>query len=75
MLSKENVLHSLPAEWPEDPIDELVSISSHSSKKILVVLDDDPTGTQTVHDIEVLTEWLSQNLIFSLFRIHLPLEI
>ena len=26
--------------------------------KTLVVLDDDPTGTQTVHDVEVLTEWL-----------------
>lgn len=57
VLSKEDVLHSLPAEWPEDPIDNLVPIAFHSSKKILVVLDDDPTGTQTVHDIEVLTEW------------------
>jgi hypothetical protein len=57
MLSKEDVLQSLPSEWPEDPIDNLVPIASHSSKKFLVVLDDDPTGTQTVHDIEVLTEW------------------
>jgi len=57
MLSKEDVLRSLPAEWTEDPIDNLVPIASQSSKKILVVLDDDPIGTQTVHDIEVLTEW------------------
>ena len=57
LLSKEDVLHSLPAEWPEDPMDDLVSVASRNSKKILVVLDDDPTGTQTVHDIEVLTEW------------------
>jgi len=38
-------------------MDDLVSVASRNSKKILVVLDDDPTGTQTVHDIEVLTEW------------------
>ena len=28
---------------------------SQRNEKILVVLDDDPTGTQTVHDIVVLT--------------------
>lgn len=26
---------------------------------VIIVLDDDPTGTQTVHDIPVLTEWTS----------------
>lgn len=57
MLSKEDILHSLPAEWPKDPMNDVVSIASLSSTNILVVLDDDPTGTQTVHDIEVLTEW------------------
>jgi hypothetical protein len=57
MLDKDDVLRSLPAEWPEVPMDDLVSSASHDSKKVLVVLDDDPTGTQTVHDIEVLTEW------------------
>ncbi|CAD6339620.1 unnamed protein product [Miscanthus lutarioriparius] len=63
MLSKEDVLRSLPAEWTEDPIDNLVPIATQSSKKILVVLDDDPTGTQTVHDIEVLTEWPVEALV------------
>ncbi|KAG2605090.1 hypothetical protein PVAP13_4NG115400 [Panicum virgatum] len=63
LLSKEDVLHSLPAEWPEDPMDDLVSVASRNSKKILVVLDDDPTGTQTVHDIEVLTEWPVEALV------------
>ncbi|CAM0913964.1 unnamed protein product [Alopecurus aequalis] len=57
MVNKEDLLCSLPAEWPEVPMEDLVSSASHDSKKILVVLDDDPTGTQTVHDIEVLTEW------------------
>ncbi|KAK3128896.1 hypothetical protein QOZ80_6BG0467940 [Eleusine coracana subsp. coracana] len=63
MLSKEDVLHSLPAEWSEDPMDDVVSIASRSSTNILVVLDDDPTGTQTVHDIEVLTEWPVEALV------------
>ncbi len=30
-------------------------LAAHPTK--VVVLDDDPTGTQTVHDIPVLTEW------------------
>jgi uncharacterized protein YgbK (DUF1537 family) len=29
----------------------------HASGQKIVVLDDDPTGTQTVHDVPVLTEW------------------
>ena len=53
---KEVVLKSLPSEWPLDPIDDIQRLNQNNSK-ILVVLDDDPTGTQTVHDIEVLTEW------------------
>jgi len=30
---------------------------NEQSKKKIIVLDDDPTGVQTVQDIEVLTEW------------------
>ena len=56
VLSKESILQSLPSKWPVDPIDDVHKLIENSSK-ILVVLDDDPTGTQTVHDIEVLTEW------------------
>ncbi|KAL2242941.1 UNVERIFIED_CONTAM: L-threonate dehydrogenase [Sesamum indicum] len=55
-LNKESVLRSLPPEWPTDPIDDIISLTQKISKT-LVVLDDDPTGTQTVHDIVVLTEW------------------
>lgn len=55
-LKKEVLLGSLPPEWPQDPIDDIQQLNERNSK-ILVVLDDDPTGTQTVHDIDVLTEW------------------
>ena len=56
LLDKEFVLKSLPSEWPVDPTDDICRLNQ-SSSKTLVVLDDDPTGTQTVHDIDVLTEW------------------
>lgn len=39
-----------------DPIEDIRKLIEQNSKT-LIVLDDDPTGTQTVHDIEVLTEW------------------
>ncbi|KAF5179634.1 D-tagatose-1,6-bisphosphate aldolase subunit GatY [Thalictrum thalictroides] len=61
VLSKEGVLKSLPSEWPTDPIEDIQRLKKTASK-VLVVLDDDPTGTQTVHDIEVLTEWNVESL-------------
>ncbi|XP_073147558.1 uncharacterized protein [Henckelia pumila] len=62
VLSKECVLRALPSEWPTDPVENILN---HAKKnlKTLVVLDDDPTGTQTVHDIEVLTEWSTDSLV------------
>jgi hypothetical protein len=56
ILSKTDVLNSLPAEFGENPM-ENQDIIGNLNSKVLVVLDDDPTGTQTVHDIQVLTEW------------------
>ncbi|NIV30071.1 MAG: hydroxyacid dehydrogenase [Anaerolineae bacterium] len=34
-----------------------------ASRRKVVVLDDDPTGTQTVHDLPVLTEWTPEALV------------
>ncbi|GMN51270.1 hypothetical protein TIFTF001_020415 [Ficus carica] len=62
LLKKEAVLNSLPSEWPVDPISDIQKLNQNNSKT-LVVLDDDPTGTQTVHDIEVLTEWSVESLV------------
>ncbi|KAL6586472.1 hypothetical protein OROMI_001460 [Orobanche minor] len=61
-LSKESVFHSLPSEWPTDPMEDIVNLT-HKNLKTVVVLDDDPTGTQTVHDIYVLTEWTIESLV------------
>ncbi|GMQ11551.1 hypothetical protein CsSME_00054150 [Camellia sinensis var. sinensis] len=62
VLKKEVVLKYLPQEWHLDPTDDICKLNQ-SNSKTLVVLDDDPTGTQTVHDIEVLTEWNIESLI------------
>ncbi|KAF5657134.1 dehydrogenase [Fusarium heterosporum] len=36
---------------------------STSPAPLLVILDDDPTGTQTCHDVTILTVWDIQNLV------------
>ena len=53
---KEEFLAGLPEEWPDDLLPEIQQKVKASGRKV-VVLDDDPTGTQTVHSTPVLTEW------------------
>lgn len=60
-LRSADVLRRLPAEWPADPKPELCRLRAQLAQKV-VVLDDDPTGTQTVHGIPVLTEWSVDSL-------------
>jgi len=55
-LSKTEVFASLPPPWPEDLRPQIRAAVAASRRK-LVVLDDDPTGTQTVYDVPVLTTW------------------
>lgn len=54
-----NVNEKLKAYPPEYPSDLLATIRSEflDSGKTLVVLDDDPTGTQTCSDVIVLISW------------------
>jgi uncharacterized protein YgbK (DUF1537 family) len=42
------------APWPQDPLPEL---ARRAAGRPAVVLDDDPTGTQTLRDVSVLTAW------------------
>ncbi|HEY3229791.1 MAG TPA: four-carbon acid sugar kinase family protein [Roseiflexaceae bacterium] len=51
----------LPPEWPDDPFPAIQAAVRASGVKV-VVLDDDPTGTQTVHGVPVLTEWPVESL-------------
>ena len=55
-VNKANVLAGLPPEWPIDLMSEIETLVNQANVKI-VVLDDDPTGNQTVHNVVVLTEW------------------
>lgn len=52
---------ALPPEWPEDPL-PVVRRRVETSRHSVVVLDDDPTGTQTVYGVPVLTEWSVSSL-------------
>jgi hypothetical protein len=54
--SLEEALAALPPVWPGDPAAALREAISGSGRKV-VAIDDDPTGTQTVHDVPVLADW------------------
>ena len=54
-----DVLAAFPAEVqiPAQLVADALAASSATSPRVLVVLDDDPTGTQSVADLAVLTRW------------------
>ena len=60
-IKKKELIDSLPQEWPVDLRLQILEKVKASKRKI-VVLDDDPTGTQTVHSIPVLTDWPIETL-------------
>lgn len=43
-------------------VDELLAKELAELNKKIIVLDDDPTGVQTVHDISVYTDWSKENI-------------
>jgi uncharacterized protein YgbK (DUF1537 family) len=55
-IPKKELLDRLPDEWPQDLRPAIKKQVKAGGRKV-VVLDDDPTGTQTIHDLPVLTEW------------------
>lgn len=63
-LPKAQALSNLPPEWSEDLLPALVTAARTAAK--LVVLDDDPTGTQTVQNIQVVTDWKVETLVTEL---------
>jgi len=60
-VKKTDLLAGLPDEWPDDLLPEIQRRVRAGRRKIVVV-DDDPLGTQTVHDLPVLTEWPVERL-------------
>lgn len=43
-------------------VDKLLNAEIENNNKKIVVLDDDPTGVQTVHDISVYTNWDEESI-------------
>ena len=54
--NKTTLLNNLPPVWPRTLL-PTIQEQNRANGRVLVVLDDDPTGTQTVYDLPVLTEW------------------
>lgn len=64
--------HLTIPEWPHDLTDE-IRTELVGSRRTLVALDDDPTGTQTVHDVPVLTVYDLESLTEVIEDIQPPL--
>jgi uncharacterized protein YgbK (DUF1537 family) len=66
-VSKADLLAGLSPEWPHDLLPSIRE-QVQADRRTIVVLDDDPTGTQTVYDLPVLTEWSVPALVDELRR-------
>ena len=58
---KADILNSYP-EYKEK-IDERLDMLIEKDEHVFVVLDDDPTGVQCVHDINVYTDWSYESML------------
>jgi uncharacterized protein YgbK (DUF1537 family) len=64
----EPMLSRLPPERFADHDREQILALTCADARTVVVLDDDPTGTQTVHGVSILTEWSVDALARELAR-------
>lgn len=65
-IRKAELFAQLPDEWPHPLLPAIQACIGDRDK--LIVLDDDPTGTQTVRDVPVLTSWSESMLTAELER-------
>ncbi|MCP8999563.1 hypothetical protein NFC73_07430 [Pseudarthrobacter sp. RMG13] len=67
MTLEADILATFPAEVriPARLVADAVAASSAETPRMLVVLDDDPTGTQSVADLPVLTRWDVEDFIWA----------
>lgn len=56
VLDFAETMAGLPAQQPVDGLDPAIRQVLSDRYDVVIVLDDDPTGTQTVYDIPVITE-------------------
>ncbi|WP_142059059.1 four-carbon acid sugar kinase family protein [Pseudarthrobacter sp. B4EP4b] len=67
MKLEADVLAAYPAEVriPAKVVANVLAASNAETPRVLVVLDDDPTGTQSVADLPVLTRWDVEDFIWA----------
>lgn len=64
-VSRDDLQASLLPEWPADLLPSICAEAGQLGRTV-VVLDDDPTGTQTVANVPVVTEWTVEALAAAL---------
>jgi len=60
-LDKQRLFDSLPPAWPQPLLPEIRARVAASAERF-VILDDDPTGGQTLHGLPVLAAWDPETL-------------
>jgi uncharacterized protein YgbK (DUF1537 family) len=61
-VDADTLLAGLPPIWPDANLREEIGRWLAERDRVVVALDDDPTGTQTVHEVSVLTSWAEDEL-------------
>ena len=62
---EEKISASVLTPFPEErkaEVDALLAAAAKADGNKIIVLDDDPTGVQTVHDISVYTDWSQESM-------------
>ncbi|SFR87702.1 four-carbon acid sugar kinase family protein [Anaeromicropila populeti] len=64
-MNEKKICADILKQFPEvNPVvvDTALAEEVKKSKKKIIVLDDDPTGVQTIHDISVYTDWSKESI-------------
>ncbi|MDE4085943.1 four-carbon acid sugar kinase family protein [Planococcus maritimus] len=62
ILNAQQTFASLPAVPDTTQVDALLERELLDFNKKIIVLDDDPTGVQTVHGVSVYTDWTAESI-------------
>ena len=60
-IELKEALRNLPKPWPIDPIPDIQEEIRKNPVRVFS-LDDDPTGSQTVENVSLLTDWSVESL-------------